>query len=153
MLYLTRKSKEASQTQASVALPNNFAYRTKSNTSGATPQVRKIQKSQKRKEKHTMARLPQITRTITSTNVKALCVNTELQTLETLSFTLPRTYKDDKEILKMIVKLSNNDVIVPTKVLEKEEVQTLYMMYESDFIKYAKPVENAEADDETEVEG
>lgn len=85
-----------------------------------------------------MARQPQVTRTIITTHIEALCVNTKDKLTITKSFILPRTYKDEKAILKAIEKsaiLADNERVV--SVINAEEVETLYGMSEQKFIENA----------------
>lgn len=86
-----------------------------------------------------MARQPMVTRTITTTKVNALCVDTEMKTTTEIEITLPRTYADEKSILKAINK--SNLVPLPLKVvsvLSVDECETLYGMSEQDFIDHAE---------------
>lgn len=101
-----------------------------------------------------MARQPQVTRTIITTKVNVLVVNTAERTTKEAEFILPRTYKDEKALLKALDKcatLGENERIV--SVISTDEVETLYGMTESDFIKYATvlpPRTKADDTDETE---
>ena len=51
---------------------------------------------------------------------------------------LPRTYKDDKKLLKAVEEVVNTDEVKAVQVVGKEEVETLYGMSEQDFISNAK---------------
>lgn len=85
-----------------------------------------------------MARQPQVTRTIITTKVTALVVDTKEKTTKNVDFILPRTYKDEKAILKAIEKgstLAENERVV--SVIFAEEVETLYGMSEQMFIEHA----------------
>ena len=85
-----------------------------------------------------MAREPQITRTIQTTTVNLLCVNTiDGQTFH-MNLTLPRTYKDDKHILKVAEKFINDENIKAVHVASAEVNKTLYGMSEAEFITVAK---------------
>lgn len=86
-----------------------------------------------------MARQPQVTRTIVSTEVVLLCVNTESAEVFNKTVSLARTYKDDKAILKAVEKanlIGENEKAV--SVAESRQVEKLYGMSETDFIHYAK---------------
>ena len=93
--------------------------------------------SQKRREK-IMARIPMVTRTITTTKVSVLCL--DVQTVEPFNkeVILPRTFKDDKKLFKKVEELVNNDDVKAVHIVAKEEVETLYGMSEQEFIENAK---------------
>ena len=107
-----------------------------------------------------MARQPQVTRTIITTKVNALCVNTETQTTEVCEFILPRTYKDDTALLKALKKRVdfNEDGTPSTKkavhIISHDEVQTLYGMSEDKFIANAEilPPRSVKTNDENDDE-
>lgn len=84
-----------------------------------------------------MARKPMVTRTIVTTKVNVLCL--DIKTAEPFNqlVTLPRTYKDDKKLLKKVEEVVNTDDVKAVHVVDKEEVETLYGMTEQDFITNA----------------
>ena len=84
-----------------------------------------------------MARVPQVTRTIQTTKVKIMCLDVEKGEPFTKEITLPRTYKDDKAILKQAEKEINTATIKVVHVVESSIQETLYGMSEQDFIKAA----------------
>ena len=84
-----------------------------------------------------MARVPQVTRTIITTNCNVMCLNIQSGEPFNVSVTLPRTYKDDKKLLKKVQEVIDNDEVKAVHIVDKEEVETLYGMTEQDFIKYA----------------
>lgn len=86
-------------------------------------------------------REPRVTRTITSTIITALTVDLINGTTSVKEFTLPREYKDDKEIIKYCTKHIDNDEIKVVKILESKVVEKLYGMSEQEFISLAKPIE------------
>ena len=85
-----------------------------------------------------MARIPMVTRTITTTKVSVLCL--DVQTVEPFNkeVILPRTFKDDKKLFKKVEELVNNDDVRAVHIVAKEEVETLYGMSEQEFIENAK---------------
>ena len=91
----------------------------------------------KEKENKTMARKPMVTRTIVITKVNVLCL--DIQSAEPFNkvVTLPRTYKDEKKLLKKVEEVVNTDDIKAVHIVDKEEVETLYGMTEQDFITNA----------------
>lgn len=90
-----------------------------------------------RKGEKTM-RKPMVTRTIISTQVIALCVNS--QTAETFEqeFTLTGKIADKDKVLKRVSKQYNTDDCTIVAIRELKEVNELYGMDEADFIKGAK---------------
>ena len=91
----------------------------------------------KEKENKTMARKPMVTRTIVTTKVNVLCLN--LTTCEpfNLDLILPRTYKDDKALMKKVSEQVDNEEQKAVHITAKEEVETVYGMTEQDFIEHA----------------
>ena len=85
-----------------------------------------------------MPRVPMVTRTIKTTKVKVLCVSiVENKTFEQ-EVALPRTYKDEKSLMKQVKVVIENDNVKPLRVISAEEVETLYGMSEQEFITTAK---------------
>lgn len=85
-----------------------------------------------------MARTPQVTRTIKTTDVTLLCMNVVSCEPFNEKLTLARTYKNDNDILKEAKKYLENEEVKVVHVVDKEEIETLYGMTEQDFIKVAK---------------
>ena len=85
-----------------------------------------------------MARKPMITRTIITTKVNVLCI--DIQSAEPFNkvVTLPRTYKDDKKLLKKVEEVVNTDDVKAVHIVDKGEIETLYGMTEQEFIEHAK---------------
>lgn len=88
-------------------------------------------------------RRPMVTRTIISTTVTALCVNT--RTAETFEheFTLTGKIADKDKALKITSKIFNTDVCTLVAIRSLKEVNRLYGMDEADFIKGAKILDPA----------
>lgn len=82
-----------------------------------------------------MARKAMVTRTIITTKCNVLCM--ELAKAEPFNkeVILPRTYKDDKKLLKRVQELVDNDEVKAVHIVSKEEVETLYGMTEQKFIE------------------
>lgn len=100
-----------------------------------------------------MARKPMVTRTIVTTNVNVLCL--DIQSAEPFNkvVTLPRTYKDEKKLLKKVEEVVNTNDVKAVRIVDKEEVETLYGMSEQDFITNATildPATRKEIEVETE---
>ena len=85
-----------------------------------------------------MARKPMVTRTIVTTKVNVLCL--DIQSAEPFNkvVILPRTYKDDKKLLKKVEEVVNTESIKAVHIVDKVEVETLYGMEEQDFINNAE---------------
>ena len=84
-----------------------------------------------------MARKPMVTRTIVTTKVNVLCLDIKSAEPFNKVVTLPRTYKDEKKLLKKVEEVVNTDEVKAVHVVDKEEVETLYGMTEQDFITNA----------------
>ena len=84
-----------------------------------------------------MARAPQVTRTFKTTKATVKAVDVENDKFVTLSFTLPRTYKDDEAVKKAISKVHQNDNIKIVKVMSTEIEENLYAMSEETFLANA----------------
>lgn len=85
-----------------------------------------------------MARERMVTRTITTTEVSLMVVNTKTAEVETHTYQLSSTYKDEKAILKAIEKRN----ILPAdckavQVLSTKESETIYGMSEQTFMTLA----------------
>ena len=85
-----------------------------------------------------MARVPMVTRTITTTKATVMCLDVTKGEPFTEVFPLPRTYKDDKALLKQVIKMYETDTVKPVHIVSVEEVETLYGMTEQEFIEQAK---------------
>ena len=85
-----------------------------------------------------MARVPQVTRTITTTKCILLCVDTVNGEAYNDSIIVPRTYSDEKKLIKVVRSLYNTDEREAVKVIATEVIETLYGMSEADFIKHAE---------------
>jgi preprotein translocase subunit SecD len=103
-----------------------------------------------------MARKPMVTRTITTTQVNVLCLDIVAGEPFNQQVTLPRTYKEDKKLMKAIEEVVNTESVKAVHVVAKEEVETLYGMSEQDFINNAvvldnetrRPIDEADTDEE-----
>lgn len=84
-----------------------------------------------------MARTPQVTRTIKTTVVDVLCLDIVNGEPFNEQVTLPRTYKDEKAMLKEVEKVINNDVQKAVHVVGFTVEEKLYGMSEQKFIETA----------------
>ena len=78
-----------------------------------------------------------VTRTIVTTKVNVLCLDIKSAEPFNKVVRLPRTYKDEKKLLKKVEEVVNTDDVKAVHVVDKEEVETLYGMTEQDFIRNA----------------
>lgn len=90
------------------------------------------------KGEKTMARTPMVTRTIVTTKAIIMCLDVEAGEPFNKEVTLPRTYKDEKALLKKVKPLVETDTIKAVHVVDTEEVETLYGMTEQEFIENAQ---------------
>lgn len=97
-----------------------------------------------------MARTPMVTRTIQITKANVLCLNIVEGEPFNKVVTLPRTYKDENAMLKVISKMIDNDEVKAVHVVDSYVEETLYGMSEQRFIDLAQvmpPRNAAKADD------
>lgn len=97
-----------------------------------------------------MARIPMVTRTIQTTKANVLCLNIVEGEPFNKVVTLPRTYKDENAMLKVISKMVDNDEVKAVHVVDYYVEETLYGMPEQRFIELAQvmpPRNVAKADD------
>lgn len=85
-----------------------------------------------------MARVPMVTRTITTTKVNVMCLDIETGEPCNKITEVPRTYKDDETLLKKVKEVLETETLKPVHVVDKEEIETLYGMSEQEFIEHAK---------------
>lgn len=98
-----------------------------------------------------MARAPQVTRTIQTTEVNVLCLDINKGEPFNETVVLPRTYKGEKHMLKAAEKVINSDTVKAVHIVDSVVKETLYGMSEQDFITLAKvlPPRKSNADGET----
>ena len=85
-----------------------------------------------------MARQPMVTRTIITTKVKVMCLDVEHGEPCNRTITIPRTYKDEKALLKKVKPLLETRTLKAVHVVDTKEIETLYGMTEQDFIEHAE---------------
>ena len=92
-----------------------------------------------------MAREPQVTRTIQTTEVVALCLNIETKESFEKVVSLSRTYKDAKKLRKALEEAVNTDTVKVVHIISTETKTSLYAMSEQKFIENAEilPVRNS----------
>ena len=84
-----------------------------------------------------MARQPQVTRTIQTTKCSVLCIDLANEQPFTQEVILPRTYKDERSMMKKIKPIVENDNVKAIHVQNFTVESTLYGMTEEEFISMA----------------
>lgn len=84
-----------------------------------------------------MARQPQVTRTIQTTKCNVLCIDLANEAPFTTEVILPRTYKDERSMMKRIKPIVENDNVKAIHVQNFTVESTLYGMTEEEFISMA----------------
>lgn len=84
-----------------------------------------------------MARKPMVTRTIVTTRVNVLCLDIQSAEPFNKEVTLPRTYKDEKKLMKAVESVVNSDTVKAVHVVDQETVEKVYGMTEQNFIDNA----------------
>lgn len=87
-----------------------------------------------------MARLPMVTRTITTTKVNVLCLDIEHAEPCNKVVTISRTYKDEETILKKVKPLLETETLKVVHVVDTETEEILYGMPEQKFVELAQPL-------------
>lgn len=88
-----------------------------------------------------MARQPMVTRTITTTEVNALCLDIVKCEPLNIDITLSRTYSDEAKLLKACKEVAETETIRVVEIVDKKEKNTIYGMTEQEFIKYASKLD------------
>lgn len=84
-----------------------------------------------------MARVPMVTRTIQTTKANVLCLDIEKGEPFNKVVVLPRTYKDEKSMMKVVEGAINTDTVKAVHIVDSSVQETLYGMTEQDFISHA----------------
>ena len=83
-------------------------------------------------------RKPMVTRTIQTTEATVLCIDITNSEPFNKTVTIPRTYKDEKSLMKKVASVIDNDTVKAVHVVATEIHETLYGMAEDDFIAAAE---------------
>lgn len=84
-----------------------------------------------------MARVPMVTRTITSTKVTLMCADTIKAEIFNEVVIMPRTYKDDEKLLRAVRKKYESDTVKVIDIVDKSVVTARYGMTEDKFVESA----------------
>ena len=107
----------------------------------------------KKEVKQKMARTRKVTRTISSTKVIVMCVDTQTAVVDNHEVTIAGVYSDEKKLMKAVSKEVETATLKPVSIVSKEVVETLYGMDEQKFIEMAEvlpPRDKKENADEVE---
>lgn len=85
-----------------------------------------------------MARVPMVTRTVTTTKANVMCVDVEAGEPFNKEVTVLRTYKDNESLLKTVKPLIETETVKAVHIVDKAEIETLYGMTEQYFIAHAE---------------
>lgn len=96
-----------------------------------------------------MARIPMVTRTIQTTTATVLCLNIKEGEPFNKEVVLPRTYKDEKSMMKVVEKAINTEDVKAVHIVHTEVNETLYGMTEQEFIATARVLPDRKASGET----
>lgn len=104
-----------------------------------------------------MARKPMVTRSFEVTNVNVMMCNTITAEVHNKEFEVPRTYKDNDKLLKVVKEMVETDSDKVVTIVDKSVATKLYGMSEADFLKNAIELDPEtrkvlESDDEDEDE-
>ena len=88
-----------------------------------------------------MPRKNQVTRTMKTTRATVLCLDVLTAEPQNITVTVPRTYPDEKSLMKVIRPTLETESLKAVKVVDTEVVETLYAMDEDYFLAHATPVE------------
>lgn len=100
-----------------------------------------------------MAKARKVTRTISSTKVVVMCVDTETAKVDNYEVEIAGVYSDDKKLMKAVSKEVETETIKPVSIISTEIIETLYGMDEQKFIEMAEvlpPRDKKEDVDEVE---
>lgn len=81
-----------------------------------------------------------ISRTITSTSVTALTVDTATQKVEQNTFTLANTYANEDKLLKALKQTAETETFKIVSIVSHETINTLYGMTVEQFMELASPL-------------
>lgn len=84
-----------------------------------------------------MARQPQVTRTIQTTVANVLCIDLVNEQPFTQIVKLPRTYKDERSMMKKLKPMLETETVKVVHVQNFTVESTLYGMTEEEFIQKA----------------
>ena len=104
-------------------------------------------------------RKPMVTRSFEVTRVNVMMCNTITSEVHNKEFEVPRTYKDNEKLLKVVKSMVETDSDKVVTIVDKSVATKLYGMSEADFLKNSIELDpetrkalEVETDDEEEDE-
>lgn len=91
-------------------------------------------------------RKPMITRTIQTTRATVMFIDSTNPTPYTNDIVLPRTYKNDDAMLKLVKQMCETPTIKAVAIMSSKVESALYGMSESDFVTHAHIIEKTSKD-------
>ena len=88
-----------------------------------------------------MPRLPQVTRTMQTTLVKAVCMNLETKRAEEIEIRIPRDYKSEQQLSKPVKAALDGTKYKLVYITEWEPQTVRFRMTEQDYINKAEIIE------------
>lgn len=85
-----------------------------------------------------MSRARKVTRTVYSTKVIIMCVDTETAKVDNYEVTISGTYTDENKLMKAVTKVVETETLKPVSIVSTEVIETLYGMDEQKFIEMAE---------------
>lgn len=85
-----------------------------------------------------MARVRKVKRTISSTKVIVMCVDTETAKVNNYEVEIAGVYPDEKKLMKAVTKVVETETLKPVTVVSTEVIETLYGMDEQKFMEMAE---------------
>ena len=82
-----------------------------------------------------MARTRKVTRTISSTKVVVMCVDTETAKVDNYEVEIAGVYSDKKKLMKAVTKEVETATLKPVSIISTEVVETIYGMDEQKFME------------------
>lgn len=92
-----------------------------------------------------MPKKAMVTRTITTTKVEVMCLDIAQQEPYNDVVILPRTYKDEKSLLKAAAARIDDETHKAVHIVRHEVMETLYGMDEATFVTLANELEPRKA--------
>lgn len=88
-----------------------------------------------------MPRIPSVTRTMKTTHVMVKAVDIDNEKMLDLEFKLPRTYKNEDAMMKMVNKLHSNPSVKIVKIMDARVETHKYEASEDDYLSIAHIVD------------
>lgn len=87
-----------------------------------------------------MPRIPQVTRTLKTTQVEVLCLDLKQEKPFNKTLVIPKVYKDNKHLLQKVKEIVDNENEKAVHIVSAEVKEMLYGMTEQRFLELATPL-------------